>query len=421
MVYDGKKVLILGYGLSGKACERFLKEKGATVSIYDDYHSEYESASDNVEYDFAVISPAFSLKHRVVAKLSGQGVPILSELDLAYVNCKSKKIVAVSGTNGKTTVCTILYDMLKRVERVHLVGNIGVSFIGEVSKIHRNDIVIVEISSFQLEQSKYFTPMVGALTNVGEDHLDRHVTRENYRAIKLSLPERSGIAILNADDPVQSGYPRGIRYSVKKQADYCIFGREIFSRKGRSAMPERSRGAAFDLDFLCAYSIASTLVGERKEFLKSYSSVCLPPFRNEYVGTLCGADVYNDSKGTNIDATLFAADMIGGDYAIILGGSDKGESYDRLFNGLNDRVKKIYLVGANAGDMYRAASKEDREKCMLCADLDSCIEDFIRNPFPFLLFSPASASFDQYSGYRERGEHFNDILKKHGASFIAKN
>ena len=419
MEYKGKKVLIFGYGVSGKGCEQFLKKRGAEVSIYDDYHSKSEASSIDREYDLAILSPSFSMKHKAVRAIEDRGIPVLSEPDFAYINCRSKKIVAVTGTNGKTSVCTILNDMLRRSERTHLVGNIGVPFIDEVERIHRNDIIVMEISSFQIEQSRIFTPMIAAFTNIGEDHLDRHSSKEEYKRIKLSLADRAGITVVNADDRNQSEIKSSIRYSLHDPiAEYRLIGRELVTRKGRAVLPLRSRGDAYDLDYLCAYAVASTLCGERKEYLKSYSSVVLPHFRNEYVGELCGARVFNDSKGTNIDATLFAVARTEGDLALILGGSDKGEAYTRLFENMPKRVRKVYLVGENAGDIYKAASHEQREICILCADLESCVADFVKKPFPTLLFSPASASFDRYSGYEERGEHFNDILKKYGATLL---
>ena len=419
MDFKGKEILLIGYGRSGKGCEKFLKKRSSNVFIYDDYLAEYDTSIVDRQYDFAIISPGVSLNHKVVRTVSARGIPVISETDLAYLNCKSKRIVAVSGTNGKTTVCTILYDMLSRTERTHLVGNIGLPFIEEVEKIRRDDVIVIEMSSFQIEQSRYFTPMIAALTNIGEDHLDRHSSKEEYIHIKRSLADKAGIVVLNADDPNQTGYPNGITYSMEKgSADYRIQGRDIVTKRGRISLPQRSRGYAYDLDYLCAYTVASTLKGERREFLKSYSSVILPHFRNEYVGELCGAKVYNDSKGTNIDATLFAVSRIKEDLALILGGSDKGESYSRLFDGLPENVRKIYLVGANAGDMYRAASSSERERCLLCADLETCIADFVKAPLRTLLFSPASASFDHYSDYLERGEKFNEIIKRYGATLV---
>ena len=417
MRYDGKRALILGYGESGKACERFLKEHGATVRIYDDYLTEYSSARSADDFDLAVVSPGVSSRHKMIGLLKKNGIDPISELDLAYLNCPSEKIIAVSGTNGKTTVCTILYDMLRRVGRVSLVGNIGVPFISQVEKIKRNDIIVTEVSSFQIEQSQIFKPMLAALTNVGEDHLDRHLTKERYREIKLSLLKRCGIAVTNADDPNQKEIENAITYAVReKNADYRLCGREILTREGKTKLPLVSRGAAYDEDFLCAYTAASSLLGERREFAESYAEVNLPRFRNEYVGELAGGAVYNDSKGTNIDATLFAISNIEKDMALILGGSDKGEDYRRLMSRLGENVVKVYLVGANAGDMYRAADADTRRKCMLATDIETCVADFVKKPHPVLLFSPASASFDLYSGYRERGEKFNEILKRYGAN-----
>ena len=135
------------------------------------------------------------------------------------------------------------------------------------------------------------------------------------------------------------------------------------------------------------------------------------------IGTLCGAQVINDSKGTNIDATLFAVSLLSEPAALILGGSDKGEDYKRLMKGMGDSVKRIYLTGANAREMYLAAEQEIRKRCVPMSDLDSCVKDFAKDPLAVLLFSPASASFDSYRNFEERGMAFDEIVKKYRAEF----
>ena len=414
MQCGNKRVLILGYGASGKACADFLKGRNASVDVYDDYagYAEYDEGKD---YDFAVVSPSFSVAHRVVRLLGKRGIPILSEPDLAYAHCLSRDVVAVSGTNGKTSVCTILADMLSRVRKTHLVGNIGVPFVSELGNIAAGDAVVVEISSFQLEQSRIFRAKVAGLTTVGEDHLDRHGSAERYKRIKLSLFDKCEIGVRNADDPAQKDAAARYSYSASgRKADFHIRGRRVEGPFGGVDLPAASRGKAFDANYLCAYSLACLLCGKSEPFFaETYSEVSLPHFRNEYVGELAGAKVYNDSKGTNIDATLFALSLFERGVAVILGGSDKGEDYGRLMSRLDDRVVRAYLVGANAADMYRAALPSVQAKCVLAADLESCVRDFVRHPAEVLLFSPASASFDLYSGYNERGECFNAIVDKY--------
>ncbi|GEM_PF-1270793 len=415
MRYEHKNVLIIGYGESGKAAESFLKKEGASTFVYDDRLALSPREKD-VAYDFAVVSPAVSKSHKLLSSLREKGIPILSEIDLAFLNCKSKKIIAVSGTNGKTSVCTILGSMLSKVGKTYVLGNIGVPFISKVGKIGKNDFVVIEISSFQIEQSEIFFAECAALTNVGEDHLDRHHDKNNYQKIKLSLLTRAHKTVVNADDPIQSNYKGGVRYSASgKESNFRLCGREIECSAGRFHLPIESRGASYDADFLCAFSVACTVSGVDPRFLDCYGSVELPPFRNEFVGEYFGAKVYNDSKGTNVDATLFACSAVSDSAALILGGSDKGEDYARLAAGLPDRIKRIYLTGGNATDIYTALSCKEREICFLMTDLEACVRHFANDPLPILLFSPASASFDRYSGYKERGEVFNALLEKYGS------
>lgn len=414
MEYLKKNVIVLGIGKSGRACAAFLRDKGAEVSLYDD-NVRCDGAEDIFckRYDFAVISPGISPGNKAVTSLRQNGIPILSEPDLAYINCPSSHILAISGTNGKTTACTVLHQMLCRECKSHLVGNIGVPFVGEVGKIGKRDAVVLEISSFQIEQSTLFRSEIAALTNIGEDHLDRHMTPEAYRNIKLSLLNRSEKKVTNADDPNQDGIAATIRYSMlDESADFCLKNHQILSQGKSYPLPGVSRGVAYDLDYLCAFAVAANFCGIKKSFLSVYDQVQIPPYRNQPIGKLAGADVINDSKGTNIDATLFAASLLRHPAAIILGGSDKGEDYSRLMRGLQG-VARLYLVGGNAREMYLSAEDSMRGRCRLMPDLESCVRDFVRDPLQVLLFSPASASFDLYKNYEERGKCFNEIVEKY--------
>ena len=379
---------------------------------YDDaFPSEEKEALLCERYDYAVVSPGIPLSHPALLRLKTNGVPILSELDLAYINCPSKRIFAVSGTNGKTTTCTILHALLSTVGRCHLVGNVGVPWIGK--RIEKRDLVVVEVSSFQIEQSQFFKPYVAALTNVGEDHLDRHLTRDRYQTIKLSLLKNATIKVVDRSDPPQSSVQGAVTYSATDPAaDFYLNDRTVYYKGKKYRLPD-GRGAAYDLDYLCAFTMASSVFGVRKSFLSLYDKIQSPPFRCQYVGKLCGADVYNDSKGTNVDATLFAARRITGSVTLILGGSDKGEDYARLFRGLGGNVRSILLTGDNATELYLSASDTLRGKCRVLPDLEACVRAFTEDPSEVLLFSPASASFDRYANYEERGKCFDEIVAKH--------
>ena len=418
MEYDNKRVIVLGMGKSGEAVCAFLKRHGAQVRAYDDHRCVDREEALCGEYDFAVISPGVPFTNRAVVKLRENAVPILSEIDLAYINCDSKHIFAISGTNGKTTTCHILHRMLSAVGRSHLVGNVGVPFIRETEHIAKKDSVVLEISSFQIEQSGLFHPQIAALTNVGEDHLDRHQNRENYQNIKLSLLDKAQLQVINGDDKTQSRFLSAIRYSQKdRNADYYLKEGVIYHGGKSYSLLKPSRGKGYDLDYLCAFAVASSYCGVKRAFLSIYDKVPIPVYRMQEIGTLCGAQVINDSKGTNIDATLFAVSLLSEPAALILGGSDKGEDYKRLMNGMGDSVKRIYLTGANAREMYLAAEEEMRKRCVPMSDLDSCVKDFAKDPLSVLLFSPASASFDSYRNFEERGMAFDEIVKKYRAEF----
>ena len=411
-----KSVIVFGKGKTGQAVSKFLTERGAFVRCIDDQMDrETGEVALCGKYDYAVVSPGIPESHPALKSMRENGVPILSEYDLAYIHSKSKRIFAISGTNGKTTTCTILASLLSEVGRTHLVGNIGVPWIGEIDSISKGDLIVVEVSSFQIEQSHIFHPHIAALTNVGEDHLDRHLTAERYQEIKLSLLDRADIKVINLGDPHQQGVEGAVTYSTSDpSADYYLAGRTIYHKKRKYIIPFPSRGVAYDLDYLCAFAVASAYRGGiKKSFLTAYDKVEIPHFRFEYIGEIGGAKVYNDSKGTNIDATIFAVSQCRGRIALILGGSEKGEDYHRLFLSLTMDVERIYLTGANAAAIYLTADNYWRSRCIMMTDLRSVVEDFAARPLDVLLFSPASASFDRYRDYRERGMVFNEIAKEY--------
>ena len=409
-----KNVIVLGMGRTGCAVKEYLEKRGANVNCLDD--SKTYDGQDVLcrRYDYAVISPGIAMTHPAVLRLKENGVPVLSELDLAYINCKSKNVYAISGTNGKTTTCTILHALLSSVTRSHLVGNIGTPWISRLDEIEKGDAVVVETSSFQIEQSTLFRPYIAALTNVGEDHLDRHITAEAYQKIKLSLLDKAKIKVVNSGDVMQREVVNAVSYSDRDpSADYFLSARTISHLGKKYHLPILSRGAAYDLDYLCAFAVVSTALGVKRGFLSIYNEVEIPSYRLHYVGRLNGAKVYNDSKGTNIDATLFAVGNIKEPLALILGGSDKGEDYQRLFWGLGENVKRIYLSGGNALSLYNA-SGIFCPKCRLVPDLRASLLDFMLDPLPVLLFSPASASFDRYHSYEERGRCFDELFTQCG-------
>ena len=192
MEYADKRVIVLGLGKTGEAVKRFLQSRGASVCCYDDSIAREGLSDLSVTSDFAVVSPGFPLENPVARALRERGVPILSELDLAYINRPSDRIYAVTGTNGKTTTCTILHEMLSTVGRSHLVGNVGTPFVSALDLIRPKDAVVVEVSSFQIEQSSVFRPAVAALTVVGEDPLARHSSYSKGRPV---APGRAGLSV----------------------------------------------------------------------------------------------------------------------------------------------------------------------------------------------------------------------------------
>lgn len=436
MDLKGKKVIIIGKGKSGTASGDFIKSKGGEPYFYDDYDytgckykqiSLATAESMSTRFDFCILCPAISANNRLVENLRAAGVPIMSELDLAYLNCASKRIIAITGTNGKTTTAMMTAKMLSSVSKVHLVGNIGTPFIEKAEDILGEDSVVVEISSFQIEQSECFRSHIAVLTNIRPDHLDRHFSMNNYIAIKHKLLDKLcvGKAVVNLDDRlcanVKCDVPKyGFSYCDERADCYFYQGNIHLKVEGNEQLIPISclpfSGKANTYNFMSALLAATLLCGFHSEYIDVIKSFELPKYRKEYLGNVAGTDIYNDSKGTNIGATLSALCDIKGTVALILGGSDKGEDFTELFSELKSNVEVIYIIGDNAVRLMQSATLCGWDnKCRLMNSLEEVVESALESRANNILFSPASASFDRYANYKERGKHFESIISNYTA------
>jgi len=450
--YENKKVLVVGMARSGIAAAQLLRANGALVTINDSKTEEELgdalsvlrglqlewklgcSAEPLLEgQDVLVISPGIPVDAPFVRKAREMGLYVTGELELAW-QLSEGTMVAVTGTNGKTTTVSLLGEMFKNAGRVtHVVGNIGYPYSLAALISRKEDVFVCEVSSFQMETADTFHPHVALLTNITEDHLNRHGTMEVYTAMKMRMFRRQtseDYAVFNADDPGLKGLSRQVaskvlKFSRKKEVREGAFVRDgevILRLKGEEKSVCRteeiripgSHNLENALGAVCCAAVMGVPVPVIRHSLRTFQGV---EHRIENVRTLNGVTYYNDSKGTNVDSTLKAVETMTKPTVLILGGYDKKVSFDPLSREIQERretIRETVLIGETApqieeslrmagyGNITRAKSL--KEAVYLCRQI---AEDGWN-----VLLSPACASFDMFKDYEERGRVFKDIVRE---------
>ncbi|ADQ04197.1 UDP-N-acetylmuramoylalanine/D-glutamate ligase [Caldicellulosiruptor owensensis OL] len=452
MDLKGKSVLVVGLGKSGLASANFLKKQGAFVIGFDEKAEDQfkkedrncaEESCDEIYYceipdevidkvQLVVVSPGVPLSKRIVVLAHKKGVEVIGEIELAYRFCKSKNIVAITGTNGKTTTTTLVGEILKKQHKdVVVCGNIGLPFIDTVETSSENTIFVLEISSFQLETIKYFKPMVGCILNITPDHLNRHMTMENYIKAKMRIFENideTGYTVLNYDNSVTRdliGLAKGnvIVFSKNKnQFKNVVFIEEnkiYFTFEGKTQEVMRKDEifipGEHNLENALA-AIACTLpFGVTKDtieyVLKNFKGV---EHRIEFVTEINGIKFYNDSKGTNTDAAEKAISAFESPIILIAGGYDKGESFERFAGLIAKKVKKVFLLGQTKQKIASELEKIGYRNFELVSNLKEAVEKSFEyaKSGDVVLLSPACASWDMFENYEQRGKMFKEYVNK---------
>lgn len=409
---ENKKVLVFGKGESGIGAYLLLKRQGAYVSICDekDYLSKI-----NTEYDFVVVSPGVSTSHPVF--LSAKRV--IGEIELGGKYC-AKPIVAVTGTNGKTTVTRMINAMLS-YKNSCACGNVGVSFCKSLLKNY--DIYIVETSSFQLETAPTFHPHIAVITNIAVDHIDRHKSMENYANIKLSIAKnqtKNDYLVMSFDDIdvkyLNGFYPNSNVYffSTERKVkgayvynDYIYFCDEKICKTDRV----KAQGKHNLSNALASICVAKLMNASNANIVSTLSSFQVDDHRLQYVDSVNGVDFYNDSKGTNVSATIKAMQSMYQPYALILGGSDKGYGFSELFCQQNLPLK-VFAIGVTANRINEDAKRSGYYSVEICKNLRDATIKAYKSGAKSVLLSPATASFDAFSSYIERGKAFCEYVKE---------
>ncbi|MBS1800762.1 MAG: UDP-N-acetylmuramoyl-L-alanine--D-glutamate ligase [Acidobacteria bacterium] len=449
MELKNKRVLVVGLGKSGIAAAMFLRRQGARVTVSDSRSAValakeipalleagvmVESGGHGLltfrRQDLIVISPGVPLDTPEVKQVIGYGMPVIGELELASRFLKGR-VVAITGSNGKTTTTTLVGKILKDAGLPTLVGgNIGTPVIDLVPESTDETLDVLEVSSFQLETIGQFHPWIALVLNITPDHLDRHGSFENYAAMKTRITERQeagDFLILNAEDkPTQMVAAKtkaqifwfSPRRPIKQGA--FVHGESIVfvSREGAKAEPimpvaEIPLRGAHNVENVLAAVCAARLAGVPAETIRaSVASFKAVEHRLEFVRCLQGVDYFNDSKATNVDAAIKAVEAFPSGIHLILGGKDKDSNYTLLSSLLRERVKAVYTIGS-------AAEKIERElkgvvKMVGAGTIDVAVREAHKAAVPgdVVLLAPACSSFDQFENYEHRGRTFRQIVNE---------
>jgi UDP-N-acetylmuramoylalanine--D-glutamate ligase len=442
MDFNNKKVCIIGFGKSGQAAAERLLAEGAIVKVSDvgrdrpvqgQYPGiQFEFGGHTSEFvcdsDLIVVSPGVHLDIEPLIQAKEKNTPIISEIELAF-GFFSKPVIAVTGTNGKTTTTTLIGEMLKNAGyRVGVGGNIGYPLVSvDDSKL---DYIVAEISSYQLEAIEKFKPHIALILNLTEDHLERYGTMEPYGNAKARIFEKQtkeDYLIYNEDDKlvkeiVKSASSNLVPFSVKTPVEHGVFVNGGYIVKLERPVIKmicpvndiKIKGA-HNIENALAASAAALIAGvKRADIEKTLREFPGVEHRIEYVDTINGVEFINDSKGTNPDSTIVALRTVGENKSVILilGGRDKGTDLAALCGMITDSAKKVILIG-EAAERFKAALESCDYRDMVDA---SSLDDAVRKAFSVassgdkVLLSPACASFDMFNDFEQRGKMFKQIV-----------
>lgn len=411
------------------------------------------------EINLVIISPGVPGDMPLVRYAAERGIPVWSELELAWRLLdveEQKRTVAVTGTNGKTTVVKLIGGILDSSGRNFVVcGNVGLPLIETVNingeeKIaasntkNKNLIRVIEVSSFQMERVYRFKPYISVILNVTSDHMDRHRTLDDYGKLKLKLFENqdsNGRAVFNADDPYivrkvaimlrkQKQLPVFLRYGIKTEEGMDIFYKEgqifynIDKEKGKINVNNSLLRGKHNIYNIMASAASSLLLGvDKKNIERAVNNFKPLGHRLEYLGLVKKVRCFNDSKSTNPDATAAALEDFEKDVTLIMGGRDKDMDFSELIDVLNKKVKNLILIGESSEKIYKLIAEHDfNYKVFRCRTLREAVNRGfdVAKPGEALLLSPACASMDMFKDYRERGNKFRSLVLSAGKAEAGK-
>lgn len=445
-MFENNKILILGFARSGYEAAKFLAKRGNTV-ILNDAKEEEKQDKNKVEelkelgvnfifgshpddlldssFDYLIKNPGVPIDHKYVLKARELGIEVINEVEMAYrliPKDKNIKVIGITGTNGKTTTTTLIYEFLKQDgRRVHLTGNIGYPLCGFLDKLQENDIIVMETSCQQLENTDLYNPDVAVLTNIDVAHLEFMKTYEHYKEVKAKIfknHDSNHVAIINMENEESIKISKNIKSTVKYfSSKNVINGAYIkdrfiyyYDEKIVSLDDIRLKGMHNYENIMCAI-MATKEFGIKNDsivtVLKNFNGV---EHRLEFVREVNGVKYYNDTEATNIKCTQIALRSFDEKTVLILGGYERGQDFYELKDFVKN-VKAIVAIGqcrARVKEFGDSMNIPTYEYERLSEGFEKCVD--LANENDVVLLSPASASWDQYKQCEDRGAEFKELV-----------
>lgn len=447
MELKNKNVLIIGMGISGLSTIKALDKLGANISITDSKaESEFKDMLRSISYipckkyfhiddldlapyDLIIKSPGIPPRARLIQKAVKENIELITDIELAYRISPTKNIIAITGTNGKTTTTTLVGEIFKRNNfNTYLAGNIGIGILESIIHAKAEDIFVVESSSFQLEHTEYFKPKVSLILNISPDHVDWHESYENYIASKLKIfanQDYNDYLVLNYDDEILRNIKAQsniIAFSTRKilKSGIYIDGEDIIIKyknydfKFMNYNDLRIKGMHNIENVLGSIGI-SIAMGLDLDLVRAaildFKGV---EHRLEYVCSFNDRSFYNDSKGTNPDSSIKAIESFNDGIILIAGGYSKDSQFDKLILSFNNKVKALILLGQTKEQIKDAALKHNYNAIYTVDHMDEAVTLAYKlsHKGDNILLSPACASWDMYKNFEERGRHFKSIVNR---------
>lgn len=449
MELKDKKVLVFGTGISGIGAVELLEKVQAKPVLYDgnkkltkDEISKRLPEGSNGEIiigdlpkeimealDLVVLSPGVPTDLPLVNEMREKGIPIWGEVELAYVNSKGK-VLAITGTNGKTTTTSLLGEIMKyHAREVYVVGNIGNPYTQVALEMSPEAVTVAEISSFQLETIHSFRPNVSAVLNITPDHLDRHHTMEEYIRVKESITANQGAedtCVLNYEDELLRDFGKTLNCKVLFFSSLRTLDKGIYINDGAIEYNDGTNkitvcqlselklpGRHNYENIMAAAAMAIALQVPFEEIHYVLTKFTAVEHRIEYVTKVRGVAYYNDSKGTNPDAAIKGIQAMDRPTLLIGGGYDKNSSYEEWIRSFDGKVRFLVLIGQTREKIAEAAKRCGFNDIILADSLEEAIDICAKkaNPGDAVLLSPACASWGMFPNYEERGRVFKEHVR----------
>lgn len=445
--FKDRKILVVGLGRSGRAAFQVLDKLGARLSVYDSKTEEsidgdikrivsesgakaYFGCDPEGPFDMAVLSPGVSPQLPFIQRLKENGTEITGELELAYRICEGS-FAAITGTNGKTTTTTLAGRIFGAAfEHTYVGGNIGIPVVLEAFEAPEDAWLVTECSSFQLETVRDFHPHVSALLNLTPDHLNRHKTMENYGQAKANIfknQTEDDYLVFNCDDKRCAELAEGSRAAAVPFSRRRVLDFGAYVKDGNIIVNDGTEHV------ICAVSDLKIIGGHNVENVLAASALCYfagvdekiisqqvkefggVEHRIEFAGEKNGIKFYNDSKGTNTDATVTAVRAIGKDIILLAGGDSKKQDFTPLVNAFDGAVKHLVIYGRDAMQIKQACDGAEFADYTVKKDLADAFSEALRlgEKGDTVLLSPACASWDAYTSFEERGDHFKKLVREY--------